>query len=71
MACAVRPSHELSGGFGLVAWPAEYDSTGVMTFVVNQDGSVYQKDLGRDTSSLAAKITEYNPDDSWEPVETP
>ena len=61
----------MRGGFALLAYPATYGSSGVMTFVVNQDGSVYQKDLGRDTSSLAAKITEYNPDGSWEPVEKP
>jgi hypothetical protein len=60
---------DMQGGFGLVAYPATYGSSGVMTFVVNQDGSVYQKDLGRDTSNLAAKITEYNPDSSWERVQ--
>ena len=58
------------GGFALVAYPAVYGSSGVMTFVVNQHGSVYEKDLGRNTSSLAAKISEYNPDGSWEPVNT-
>jgi hypothetical protein len=62
---------DMTGGFALVAYPATYGASGVMTFVVNQDGSVYQKDLGKDTSSLAAKITEYDPDDSWEPVKTP
>ena len=62
---------DMPGGFALLASPATYGSSGIMTFVVNQDGSVYQKDLGKDTSSLAAKITEYNPDGSWEPVKTP
>ena len=55
----------MTGGFALVAWPAQYDSTGIMTFIVNQDGSVRQKDLGPDTASVVARITEYNPDDSW------
>ena len=60
---------DMPGGFALLASPATYGSSGIMTFVVNQDGSVHQKDLGRDTSSLAAKITEYNPDSSWERVQ--
>jgi len=60
---------DMPGGFALVASPATYGSSGMMTFVVNQDGSVYQKDLGRDTSSQAAKITEYNPDSSWTRVQ--
>jgi len=53
------------GGFALVAWPAEYDQTGVMTFLVNQQGVVYQKDLGAKTSEEAEAITAYNPDSSW------
>ena len=55
----------MSGGFALVAWPAQYDVTGVMTFVVNQDGSVRQKDLGPDTASAARALGDYNPDDTW------
>jgi len=62
---------DMRAGFALVAYPASYGSSGIMTFVVNQDGSVYEKDLGRDTSTVAAKLTEYNPDSSWERVETP
>jgi hypothetical protein len=61
---------DMRGGFALVAYPAMYRSSGIMTFVVNQEGSVYEKDLGRDTSTVAAKMTEYNPDGSWERVET-
>jgi hypothetical protein len=53
------------GGFALVAWPAEYGSSGVMTFIVNQQGRVYQKDLGPKTSKLAIKIKSYDPDPSW------
>jgi hypothetical protein len=55
----------MSGGFALVAWPAQYDATGVMTFVVNQDGMVRDKDLGPDTDGAARAMTLYNPDGSW------
>ena len=60
---------EMSGGFALVAWPAQYDETGVMTFVVNQDGIVHETDLGPATGSQAQGITLYNPDSSWKPVQ--
>ncbi len=53
------------GGFALVAWPAEYRHSGVMTFIVNQQGRVYQKDLGAKTGGIARKITRYDPDNSW------
>jgi hypothetical protein len=56
---------EMSKGFALVAWPATYDVTGVMTFVVNHDGLVHEKDLGSGTDQLARAITRYDPDDSW------
>jgi hypothetical protein len=56
------------GGFALVAWPAAYGNTGVMSFMVNQDGVVYQKDLGKSTAAAAAKITVFNPDKSWKPL---
>jgi hypothetical protein len=52
-------------GFALVAWPAEYDVSGVMTFIVNQNGTVYQKDLGLKTAEIAKAITLYNPDRTW------
>jgi hypothetical protein len=55
----------MSGGFALVAWPAQYDVTGVMTFIVNQDGVVHEKDLGPGTDAAARKMTTYNPDSSW------
>jgi hypothetical protein len=58
---------KLTGGFALIAYPAQYHNSGVMTFIVNQDGVVYQQDLGDQTSELAAKITAYNPDSSWQP----
>jgi hypothetical protein len=53
------------GGFALVAWPAEYGESGVMTFVVNQQGRVYQKDLGPNTAKTSAALKEYDPDKSW------
>jgi hypothetical protein len=56
------------GGFALVAWPAAYGNTGIMTFTVNQDGVVYQKDLGPRTAAAAAKITRFNPDKTWKPL---
>ena len=60
---------EMSGGFALVAWPAEYDATGVMTFIVNQDGVVRERDLGPQTDAIARKMTVFNPDGSWRPVQ--
>ena len=56
------------GGFALVAAPAEYGETGVNTFIVSQDGVVYQKDLGPETLKAFQKIERFNPDDSWSPV---
>ena len=56
---------KMSGGFALVAWPAQYDVTGVMTFIVNQDGVVYEKDLGPDTATTVTTITRYDPDSTW------
>jgi hypothetical protein len=53
------------GGFALVATPAEYGVTGVMTFIISHDGIVYQKDLGPDSLALARKIERYNPDKTW------
>jgi len=58
----------LSRGFALVAWPAQYDASGVMTFVVNQDGTVHETDFGADTGTVAAAITAYNPDAAWRTV---
>ncbi len=56
-------------GFGLIAYPAKYGSSGIMTFVVNQQGLVYQKDLGRNTAKVAAAIRKYDPDKTWRKVE--
>ena len=60
---------EMSKGFALVGWPAEYGVTGIMTFIVNQDGLVHEKDLGADTASAVEKITAYDPDESWKAAE--
>ena len=59
---------DMSGGFALVAWPEQYDVTGVMTFIVSRDGIVYQKDLGPQADSVAKSMTRYNPDKSWRSV---
>jgi hypothetical protein len=56
------------GGFALVASPAEYGNSGVMTFIVNHDGDVYQRDLGPDTARIAAAMRAYDPDASWREV---
>jgi hypothetical protein len=56
---------KMIGGFGLVAYPAEYGNSGVMTFIVNHAGTVYQKNLGPDTAELAKRITSFDPDKSW------
>jgi len=52
-------------GFGLIAYPADYGSSGVMTFVVNHQGKIYQKDLGEKTAEIASKIDAYDPDATW------
>lgn len=56
------------GGFALVAYPAEYGNSGVMTFLVNHAGTVYQKDLGSSTASIASRMTAFNPDHTWKKV---
>jgi hypothetical protein len=55
-------------GFALIAWPAEYDRTGIMTFLVSHQGTLYQRDLGPDTGTLAAAIAAYDPDGEWAEV---
>lgn len=56
---------KMIGGHALVAWPASYGNSGVMTFIVNHDGMVYEKDLGPETAAEVKKITKFNPDKSW------
>jgi hypothetical protein len=59
----------LIDGFALVAWPADYGASGVQTFIVNQDGVVFQKDLGDDTATAVEAIQDFDPDSSWTKVE--
>jgi hypothetical protein len=61
---------KMIGGFALVAYPAEYRNSGVMTFIVNHAGQVYQKDLGPDTAEIAEKMTTFNPDPTWKKVDS-
>jgi hypothetical protein len=61
---------KMTGGFAFVAWPAEYRNSGVMTFLVGTDGTVYEKDLGPKTADLASAMTAYNPDKTWKVVPT-
>jgi hypothetical protein len=59
----------LSKGFGMIAWPAKYGNSGVMSFQINRQGIVFQKDLGPSTDATARAITEYDPDESWTPTD--
>jgi Protein of unknown function (DUF2950) len=59
---------KMIGGFAVVAYPAEYGNSGVMTFIVNYDGKVFQKNLGPNTASIARGMKEYNPDSTWSEV---
>jgi Protein of unknown function (DUF2950) len=59
---------KLTGGVAMVAFPAQYKVSGVMTFIINQRGIVYQKDLGDKTTDIATAMTEYNPDSTWKKV---
>jgi hypothetical protein len=56
---------KLCGGFALVAYPEQWDKSGIMTFIVNQDGKIYQRNLGEDTARIARATREYNPDADW------
>jgi hypothetical protein len=59
---------DMIGGFGLVAYPAEYGNSGIMTFIVNNDGDVFQKDLGEGTARIASRMTAFSPDHTWQKV---
>ena len=59
---------KMTGGFAYVAYPAKYGDTGIKTFIVNQDGLVYGKNLGKDTAKAARSMTEFNPDNTWTPL---
>ena len=60
---------KMIGGFALIAWPAEYGNSGVMTFLVNHAGVVYQKDLGKRTDFVAKRLTLFDPDQTWKKVD--
>jgi hypothetical protein len=57
------------GGFAFVAYPAEYGNSGIMTFIINQDGVLLQKDLGKTTTETATAMSEFDPDASWSQVQ--
>ncbi|MCA9283856.1 MAG: DUF2950 family protein, partial [Phycisphaerales bacterium] len=59
---------ELTGGFAVIAWPAIYDESGVMSFLVGPDGVVYEQDLGEDSKAAAEAVTAYDPSQGWRPV---
>jgi Protein of unknown function (DUF2950) len=61
---------KMIGGYALVAYPDEYRNSGVMTFIVNHSGQVFEKDLGPDTASLAQKMTSFDPDQTWKKVDS-
>jgi len=60
---------DLTKGFALVAYPEHWDRSGIMTFIVNQDGKVYQRNLAEKTDEIAKSMKEYNPDSNWMPVQ--
>jgi hypothetical protein len=62
---------EMRNGFALVAFPAEYGKSGVMTFIVDQSGTIYQKDLGEETAKLAGEMKAYSPDSTWQAANSP
>jgi hypothetical protein len=59
---------KMTGGFAILAYPAEYRNSGIMTFIIDKGGTVYQKDLGEKTTDVAVAMTEYTPDDGWDSV---
>jgi hypothetical protein len=59
---------KMTGGFAMVAWPTEYDQSGIMTFLVNRQGIVFEKDLGAQTAEIVKAMTTYNPDKTWLPT---
>jgi len=59
---------KMIGGFAAVAYPAEYSNSGIMTFIVNYDGKVFQKNLGPNTAAMVKSMKEYNPDKTWTEV---
>ena len=60
---------KMVGGFAFVAYPPKYGNSGVMTFIINQDGVLLEKNLGENTTETATAMTEFDPDSSWNPVQ--
>ena len=61
---------KMTGGFTILAYPAEYRNSGIMSFLIGQDGRLYQKDLGEKTVEVAANMTQANPADGWTSIQT-
>ena len=61
----------MTGGFALIMWPAKFGETGVMTFMVNQEGQIFEKNLGPDTATKVERLRSFNPDTSWRKVDNP
>jgi hypothetical protein len=61
---------KMTGGFAILAYPVEYRTSGIVSFLIGPDGALYQKDLGENTGNVAASLTEYNPADGWTPAST-
>jgi len=61
----------MTAGFAAIAWPARYGASGVMTFIVNENGQIFEKNMGPNTSEVAAGIDSFNPEDDWRPVAPP
>ena len=59
----------MTGGFAILAYPAEYRNSGVMTFIINQEGMVLRKDRDADTANIGKAIVAFDPDDTWNPVD--
>ena len=64
-----RINGHMVAGFALIAWPAQYGETGVMTFILNQDHVVYERDLGADTAAIVGSISSFDPGEGWTPVD--
>ncbi|MNT79220.1 hypothetical protein D3C72_2185330 [compost metagenome] len=60
----------MSRGFALVAWPAHYGDSGVMSFMISHEGQIFQKDLGPDSEKAALAMTRFDPDSSWDEIQT-
>jgi hypothetical protein len=60
---------KMTGGFAIVAYPEKYGDTGITTLLINQNGVMYEKNLGKDTIELAKAMSEFDPDKTWSPVQ--